>query len=91
MVHSDLAQNGGIDHDVSNAVIESVKLLHSNGFVHGDLRSPNIMIGKNNQMKFLDFEWADKEGEATYPMLLNTEFGCYCGGKIKRHKKQRLI
>ncbi|CAJ0757374.1 9807_t:CDS:2 [Entrophospora sp. SA101] len=84
-------RNGGIDHDVSNAVIESVKLLHSNGFVHGDLRSPNIMIGKNNQMKFLDFEWADKEGEATYPMLLNTEFGCYCGGKIKSIHDKHII
>ena len=91
----DLAQNGGIGSEVSSAVIESVKLLHRNGFVHGDLRGPNIMIGNNNQVKFIDFEWAGKEGEATYPMLLNTEIGWHNdvipGGKIKIIHDEHMV
>ena len=91
----ELAQNSGIDPEVSNAVTESVKLLHSNGFVHGDLRGPNIMIGNNNQVKFIDFEWAGKRGEATYPMLLNTEIGWHndvvAGGKIKSIHDEYMV
>nr|CAG8435703.1 14843_t:CDS:2 [Entrophospora candida] len=88
-------RSGGIDREVSNAVIESVKLLHSSGFVHGDLRSPNIMIGNNNQMKFINFDWAGKEGEATYLMLLNTEIGWHndviAGGKIKSIHDEHIV
>lgn len=46
-------------------------LLHENGLVFGDLRSPNIMIMKDNKVKFMDFDWAGKEQESYYPLHMS--------------------
>jgi serine/threonine protein kinase len=39
---------------------------HSNGFVHGDLREPNILCSGKTVM-LIDFDWGGKVGDACYP------------------------
>lgn len=43
--------------------------------VHGDLRNVNILLknGDPSQLRLVDFDWADKIGEARYPKFLNTD------------------
>ena len=47
-----------------------VKKVHDLGFVHGDLRLPNILVGPECSVKLVDFDWAGKIGEAIYPPLI---------------------
>ncbi|KAG9227827.1 hypothetical protein CCMSSC00406_0008649 [Pleurotus cornucopiae] len=56
---------------VQSNVGNIVKVLHDNGLVFGDLRTPNIMY-LNGSFKLIDFDWAGKEGEARYPPFLST-------------------
>ena len=52
---------------------EILNKLHENGFVFGDLRSTNIMVTKNNKVKFIDFDWAGKAGVSHYPLLISKQ------------------
>ena len=45
--------------------------LHERGYVHGDIRRPNILIGADNAVKLVDFDWAGKIREARYPPHVN--------------------
>nr|CAG8602539.1 15414_t:CDS:2 [Entrophospora candida] len=56
-----------------NKVIESIKKIHVLGFVHGDMRLSNILVGPDNSIKIIDFDWCGKIGEVVYPPLLNQE------------------
>lgn len=50
------------------------KSFKPNNFVHGDLHGQNIMIRTINslvEVKFVDFEWAGKNGIARYPYFKN--------------------
>ncbi|KIY44873.1 hypothetical protein FISHEDRAFT_77093 [Fistulina hepatica ATCC 64428] len=49
----------------------ALKLLHEKGIVYGDMRSQNIMVYGDGQVKVIDFDWAGKEGEVRYPPHLN--------------------
>lgn len=46
---------------------EAIKTLHQHGFVHGDLRAPNVLVTMKGKPKLIDFDWCGKEGEARYP------------------------
>ncbi|KAF8551667.1 hypothetical protein OG21DRAFT_1486834 [Imleria badia] len=51
-----------------NRLNEVVEELHKNGFVHGDLRPPNILCDpKSDRVMLLDFDWGGKAGDACYP------------------------
>jgi hypothetical protein len=63
-------------------VLSDVKLaletLHEAGFVHGDVRRPNIMVYKSQEKgvevwrgQLIDFDWAGPVGKAKYPATLN--------------------
>ena len=45
--------------------------MQTNDYVHGDLRPQNIIVAEN-KVYIIDFDWAGKDGEATYPPTLNT-------------------
>ena len=61
------------------AAVESIlKTLDSKDYVHGDLRTNNIMIRTDVieecvDIKVIDFDWAGKAGEACYPAERNTD------------------
>ena len=50
----------------AHQLTELVRSFHDKGFVHGDLRYPNILHVKN-KIILLDYDWGGKEGEAMYP------------------------
>ena len=41
--------------------------LHTDHFVHGDLRLPNIIFSEDAAVTLIDFEWSGKAGEAVFP------------------------
>ncbi|KAI6140270.1 hypothetical protein BKA82DRAFT_29217 [Pisolithus tinctorius] len=49
--------------------------LHSAGYVHGDVRSANIMVLRSDMTKFMliDFDWAGSSGKVMYPLNVNRE------------------
>jgi len=65
-----------LEEDTKLKVKEVVAYLHEKGYVHGDLRGPNVLITQNSEDKtprpvIIDFDWAGKIGEAKYPVFLN--------------------
>ena len=59
--------------DVAKKVKEAVDVLHGAGFVHGDIRRPNVMVrvGDELNVMLIDFDWAQEAGQARYPPSLN--------------------
>ena len=46
-------------------------ILHKADYVFGDLRGPNAMITKNNEVMFIDFDMVGKHGESTYHIMMS--------------------
>ncbi|TFY73895.1 hypothetical protein EWM64_g10117 [Hericium alpestre] len=71
--------------NIADTVLADVKkamtILHDNGFVYGDIRSPNVFVRQEKQdnsqlvwrARLLDFDWSGKEGTVFYPTNLNME------------------
>lgn len=61
------------------AVQQALERAHiATNMVHGDARPPNCLVRRGKgagswEVRFVDFEWAGPEGEATYPVCLNTD------------------
>ncbi len=71
---------GGELGEALGAVREALECAHSaTGMVHGDVRPPNCLVRRDTegagswQVRFVDFEWAGREGQATYPAFLNPD------------------
>ena len=58
---------------------QAVSTLHSSDFVHGDLRSSNILLA-GKKVQIIDFDWAEKSGRARYPLYLNHVDVCWPEG-----------
>jgi serine/threonine protein kinase len=54
-------------------VQKKVKSLHEANFVHGDIRTTNIMVKKKGEqgIMLIDFDWAGETGKTVYPMNIN--------------------
>ena len=52
------------------ALRDAITVMHEQNFVHGDLRPPNVHIGKDGKVYVLDFDWAGLVGKAFYPFSL---------------------
>ncbi len=63
--------------ELKKRILEALKIMHNNDFVHGDIRFENIMakLNSNNKwiVKFIDFDWSGYNGKAKYPQFLNKE------------------
>lgn len=46
--------------------------LKSTGFVHGDLRAPNILV-QGDRVLAIDYDWAGRLGQVRYPIHLNQD------------------
>jgi hypothetical protein len=49
----------------------ALDVLHGQGYVFGDLRGPNILITKNEEVKLIDFDWAGVHMKSHYPLLIS--------------------
>lgn len=73
-----------------------LKVLDANNFVHGDLRTNNIIVTVSGEVKVLDFDWAGISGESRYPQDINTAditwpTGVKGGGRIMKEHDQYWI
>ena len=66
------------DVDVSKKVLEAIQVVHSAGYVLGDVRPPNVMIGEVDEVKLIDFNWAGEwtegdgsDGAVRYPAYMS--------------------
>ena len=58
---------GTTDDTTRSWLEQAVHTLHEAGFVHGDLCQQNILVTECSKVCMLDFDWADKVGQAHYP------------------------
>ncbi|KAF9235048.1 hypothetical protein BU15DRAFT_51885 [Melanogaster broomeanus] len=56
-----------------DSIRKALARLHQKGYVHGDIRTTNIMMSRSDPKIFMlvDFDWAGKIGEVLYPMNVN--------------------
>jgi len=78
-------------------ITEIVGLLEGKNFVHGDLRTTNMMIKKDGSaLKLVDFDWAGEAGQARYPVERNGDvkewpIGSEAGGVISQGDDRALF
>ena len=76
-------------------VLRAIELLHFSGLVFGDLRPPNVIITKANEVKLIDFNWAGEEGQAKYPSLISSDIKWAAGveslGVIKKDHDMEML
>jgi hypothetical protein len=46
--------------DAREQIREVLTVLHTNGYVFGDLRQPNILFDKDKKVKLIDFDWSGR-------------------------------
>jgi hypothetical protein len=56
----------------SNDLLSLVSEFHNKGWVHGDLRDANLIVGSENprQVMLVDFDWGGRDGQVYYPTAL---------------------
>lgn len=54
---------------------EFISDYHRHGFVHGDIRKPNVLVSNSDStdFKLIDFDWAGQQGHVHYPARLNPQ------------------
>jgi hypothetical protein len=60
--------------DLKENIRRFLEEMHQNGWVHGDLRSPNVMVkksGLDGSFLLVDFDWSGKNQETVYPAFVN--------------------
>lgn len=74
-----------IPSDIEDEVMRAVNELKSGGFVHGDLRAPNVMLldspAEGTRVRLIDFDWAGKVGKVRYPFDLTSVITMPSGAK----------
>lgn len=78
-----------ITEDLQASIKAAVLTLHDLGFVHGDLRSPNILVRRSSAIEgsiilLLDFDWPGVEGETFYPRRINKDIAWAEGVEVTR-------
>jgi len=80
------------------ALQEIITVLDEKNYVHGDLRSNNIMIrtdvmDKSVELKVVYFDWAGKAGQVHYPEEWNREIRWpgEAGGPIDQNHDSKMV
>ena len=74
----------------------AVDALHGGGYVHGDLRGPNVLIAADGP-KLIDFDWCGEAGVARYPADINLgsdiewHDGVYRDGLIQKDHDEHMF
>ena len=63
------------DPDHISQLTDALGQFHAAGWVHGDLRASNLLVGKggdkNGKLLLVDFDWAGQNTVARYPFYMN--------------------
>ncbi|XP_065832042.1 uncharacterized protein [Oscarella lobularis] len=51
-------------------------------YVHGDFRDVNVLINNEYEVRIIDFDWAGRDSEVTYPVFLNRKIHWHDSAKI---------
>ena len=62
--------------DVHAQMEKILHLLHSEGYVFGDLRKPNILFDEQGKAKLIDFNWC---GQYDMNIVVNVHSAWYVG------------
>ncbi|KAL0945069.1 hypothetical protein HGRIS_004225 [Hohenbuehelia grisea] len=91
---SELKTRDGVEQRMESikiAVRKALDSLHAHGYVHGDIRDVNVLVHEPNlgpigaeSILLVDWDWAGKDGHATYPITLNTEIPRSAGARPGR-------
>ena len=54
-------------------ILKSVKILHENSIIHGDIKPENILVGKDFGLKLIDFGFAQKFNKKNNNIINSTE------------------
>ncbi|KAJ7615101.1 hypothetical protein DFH06DRAFT_1013707 [Mycena polygramma] len=67
--HSIVSDAGQVPTALIHRFKDFVADMHQNGFVHGDIRAPNVLMSDDAQGELLliDFDWGGKDSVAKYP------------------------
>ena len=60
--------------DLKENIRQFLEEMHQNGWVHGDLRSTNVMVkksGLDGSFLLIDFDWSGKNQDIVYPSFVN--------------------
>jgi predicted Ser/Thr protein kinase len=68
-----LSQDDKEDVSLCEQARKFLKEMHDMGYVHGDLRSPNVLVtNADKKLLIIDFDWAGMHNVNEYPLLINT-------------------
>jgi hypothetical protein len=88
--------SGALGEKLKEKLTKCVNVLHKAGYVHGDLRPPNVLV-RDDKLFLVDFDWANTRGTARYPLHIslspekNWHPGVTRGGLIEyEHDNHRL-
>ena len=55
------------------AILKSVKILHENNIIHGDIKPENILVGNDFNLKLIDFGFSSKFNKKNNNIIFTTE------------------
>ena len=56
---------------VKEALRYAIDTMHTEDYVHGEMRPQNILVVNDSRVCILDFDWAGKTNAVRYPVALN--------------------
>ena len=56
---------------ICDKLLDCLRSLHNSGMVHRDICDTNLLVGPDDDIKLIDFNWAGQYGEVWYPMNVN--------------------
>ncbi|KAI9456037.1 hypothetical protein BJY52DRAFT_1384109 [Lactarius psammicola] len=83
--------NDRLPQHIFDQVEKALRTLHARNFVFGDFRYPNIMITKDDRVRFIDFDWCGVHEEDTYPLSLNDAPDINWHSDVKRGGKMSKL
>nr|VWO96874.1 Non-specific serine/threonine protein kinase (EC [Ganoderma boninense] len=85
--HQSVLENDRLRSLIQPKAEEVLSVLHAGGFVHGDVRSPNLLMHPTTgRVYIIDFDWAGREALARYPTDLNPKVKWILPALLMRNK-----
>ena len=82
--------------DVADKIAAVLTTLWDAGWVHGDIRAPNLMIDDGGSVKLIDYDWAGADAKVEYPLRISLGLflgvdGVVGGRKIRKKHDEGMV